>query len=165
MKRKTEKKIKIKELEYLDPIEAFKRLQDYNDLIFFDSASKSQKNNRYSYIALDPVQSYKVSKQGRKSIFDTKTEIEIKKIYKKISFKKKNRYPSFQCGFAGYITYDQCLSIENINSIIEIKKVKKISSLEKKGKNKVSLKSKDKVKKTKTKKTARTLWVRRKKKN
>jgi ribonuclease E len=56
-------------------------------------------------------------------------------------------------------------SVENINSIIEIKKVKKISSLEKKGKNKVSLKSKDKVKKTKTKKTARTLWVRRKKKN
>ena len=88
MKRKTEKKIKIKELEYIDPIEVFKRLQDYNDLIFFDSASKSQKNNRYSYIALDPVQSYKVSKQGRKSIFDKKTEIEIKKIYKKLSIKR-----------------------------------------------------------------------------
>ena len=117
MKRKTKKKINIKELEYIDPIEVFKRLQDYNDLIFFDSASKSEKNNRYSYIALDPVHSYKVFKQGRKSIFDKKTEIEIKKIYKKLSFKKKNGYPSFQCGFAGYITYDQCLSVENIKSI------------------------------------------------
>ena len=64
MKRKIEKKINIKELEYIDPIEVFKRFQDYNDLIFFDSASKSEKNNRYSYIALDPVHSYKVFKHG-----------------------------------------------------------------------------------------------------
>ena len=55
-------------------------------------------------------------------------------------------------------------SIENINSIVEIKKVKKKYSQDKKKEKKEVLKSKDKVKKTKTKKVARTLWVRRKKK-
>ena len=55
-------------------------------------------------------------------------------------------------------------SIENINSIVEIRKVKKKYSQDKKKEKKEVLKSKDKVKKTKTKKVARTLWVRRKKK-
>ena len=56
-------------------------------------------------------------------------------------------------------------TIENINSVVEIKKIKKISLKEKKEKNKTSLKSKEKTKKTKSKKRIRTLWVRRKKKN
>jgi len=94
------KKIKIKELKYIDPLEALKRLQDYNELIFFDSASKSQKNNRYSYIALDPIHSYKIDKRYNKNIFDKKTETEIKKLYKKYSFQKKRGYPNFQCGLA-----------------------------------------------------------------
>ena len=54
-------------------------------------------------------------------------------------------------------------SIENINTIIEIKKLKKNKIQEKKTKVQSSLKSKDKVKKTKSKKVKRTLWVRRKK--
>ena len=52
-------------------------------------------------------------------------------------------------------------TIENINSIIQIKKKTKESIKEKKEK----LKSKEKIKKTKSKKKIRTLWVRRKKKN
>ena len=111
------KKIKIKELKYIDPLEALKRLQEYNELIFFDSASKSQKNNRYSYIALDPIHSYKIDKRYNKNIFDKKTETEIKKLYKKYSFQKKRGYPNFQCGLAGYISYDHCLGIEEISPI------------------------------------------------
>ena len=55
-------------------------------------------------------------------------------------------------------------SIENINAIIE-KKKPKILIKEKKDKNLVSLKGKEKTKKTKQKKKIRTLWVRRKKKS
>ncbi len=55
-------------------------------------------------------------------------------------------------------------SIENVNSIIEIKKVKNILINGKKGKVKET-KVKGKIKKTKIKKNIRTLWVRRKKKN
>jgi len=117
MKSEVIKKIKIKKLKYIDPLEALKRLQNYNELVFFDSASKSQKNNRYSYIALDPIHSYKINQRCKKSIFDKKTEIEIKKIFKKLSFQKKSGYPSFQCGLAGYISYDHCLSIEEIDPI------------------------------------------------
>tara|TARA_B100000963_G_scaffold314507_1_gene293092 strand:+ start:9274 stop:11106 length:1833 start_codon:yes stop_codon:yes gene_type:complete len=54
-------------------------------------------------------------------------------------------------------------SVENINSIIEIKKTNKTLAKEKKGKNKIVSKTKEKEKKTKTKKKIRTLWVRRKK--
>ena len=55
-------------------------------------------------------------------------------------------------------------SIENVNSIIEIKKERNILINGKKGKVKET-KAKGKIKKTKIKKNIRTLWVRRKKKN
>ena len=55
-------------------------------------------------------------------------------------------------------------TIENINSIIEIKKDKKNLIRQKKVKNKDNNKTKDKVKKAKPKKKMKTLWVRRKKK-
>tara|TARA_B100000963_G_scaffold356555_1_gene376873 strand:+ start:651 stop:2474 length:1824 start_codon:yes stop_codon:yes gene_type:complete len=56
-------------------------------------------------------------------------------------------------------------SIENVNSITEIKKGKINLKKEKKEEIKGSQKSKSKIKKTKIKKKIRTLWVRRKKKN
>ena len=56
-------------------------------------------------------------------------------------------------------------SIENINSIIEIKKINKKLKKDKKVKIKETDRSKDKIKKTKLKKKIRTLWVRRKKKS
>ena len=55
-------------------------------------------------------------------------------------------------------------SVENINSIIYVKKTKNIIKV-KKTKEKIKVKIKEKTKKTKDKKKVRTLWVRRKKKN
>ena len=52
-------------------------------------------------------------------------------------------------------------SFENINTIIKTKKIKRNI----KDKNKDATKSKEKIKKTKSRKTIKTLWVRRKKKN
>ena len=54
-------------------------------------------------------------------------------------------------------------SIENINSIIPSKKIKDLSVKGKINKGKKDQKSKDKIKKTKSKVKIRTLWVRRKK--
>ena len=54
-------------------------------------------------------------------------------------------------------------SIENINSIIEVKTASNNSDKFKKQKKLASMKVKEKTKKTKTKKKVRTLWVRRKK--
>ena len=56
-------------------------------------------------------------------------------------------------------------TIENLNSVIEQKKINKNFNQKLKKDNKETVKSKDKVKKTKLKKKARTLWVRRRKKN
>ena len=55
-------------------------------------------------------------------------------------------------------------TIENINSIVQLKKLTKVDTKQKKGKIKDASKIKDKAKKTKSKKKVRTLWVRRKKK-
>ena len=57
-------------------------------------------------------------------------------------------------------------SIEHISSIVQINKTKNVSTLVKKNvdKNKV-INNKDKIKKSKSKKKIRTLWVRRKKKS
>ena len=54
-------------------------------------------------------------------------------------------------------------TIENINSIIEIKKIDKNLKKNIKEKSKESLKKKEKIKKSKSKKNIRTLWVRKKK--
>ena len=54
-------------------------------------------------------------------------------------------------------------TIENINPIVKIKKIKGSLIKDKKIKNKETAKSKGKIKKIKTKKQIRTLWVRRKK--
>ena len=56
-------------------------------------------------------------------------------------------------------------SIENINSIVELKRSKNILLKEKKEKNINTKKNKGKIKKIKLKKKIRTLWVRRKKKS
>jgi ribonuclease E len=53
-------------------------------------------------------------------------------------------------------------SIEHIDSILDTKKTKNTKKKGKKEKNKEAIKPKDKVKKTKSKKKIRTLWVRRK---
>jgi ribonuclease E len=54
--------------------------------------------------------------------------------------------------------------VENISSIIQLNKIKNVIAKTKKTKNKEIVKSKDRIKKTKSKKKIRTLWVRRKKK-
>jgi ribonuclease E len=56
-------------------------------------------------------------------------------------------------------------AVENINSIIQLNKIKSVFTKTKKTKNKEIVKSKDRIKKTKSKKKIRTLWVRRKKKS
>ena len=56
-------------------------------------------------------------------------------------------------------------SVEYINPIIKLNDIKENNIIIKKEKNKEITKSKNKIKKTKSKKTVRTLWVRRKKKN
>jgi ribonuclease E len=53
--------------------------------------------------------------------------------------------------------------VENISSITQLNKIKNVIAKTKKTKNKEIVKSKDKIKKTKSKKKIRTLWVRRKK--
>ena len=56
-------------------------------------------------------------------------------------------------------------TVENIHSIIELKKNKKDLIKGKKLKSKITTKSKEKIKKNSSKKKIRTLWVRRKKKS
>ena len=54
-------RIKTEKLDYINPQDALLRFQDQNNLIFLDSANNTiSKNNRYSYIAFDPIDSIKI---------------------------------------------------------------------------------------------------------
>ena len=117
MKKEHSKNFKIKKLEYYHPIEILKRFQDFEDIVFLDSASSNEKNNRYSYICIDPVHSYAINSLNKNSLFNSQDEIDIRNILKKYRLKNKKNLPDFKCGFAGYISYDHCLGIENIEKI------------------------------------------------
>lgn len=114
---KYSKNFKTKKLNYFEPIEILKRFQDFEDIVFLDSASSSEKNNRYSYICVDPVHSFKIDHLNKNNLFNSCDEIKIRNILKKFKLKNKNHFPDFRCGLAGYISYDHCLGIENITEI------------------------------------------------
>ena len=98
-------KIKTEKLDYINPQDALLRFQDQNNLIFLDSANNTiSKNNRYSYIAFDPIDSIKINKKNIN--FSSKEFIKARNILSKVNFKKIRSLPHFQCGYAGYVSYE-----------------------------------------------------------
>ena len=111
----SEKNIKINKLEYINPEEVLIRFQDKSNLIFLDSANKTiSENNRYSYIAFDPIYSIKFS--TNKNYFNSKKFKKINKLISSFKSKKVKSLPKFQCGLAGYVSYEAGLAKEKIKS-------------------------------------------------
>ena len=108
-------RIKTEKLDYINPQDALLRFQDQNNLIFLDSANNTiSKNNRYSYIAFDPKDSIKINKKNIN--FSSKEFIKARNILSKVNFKKIRSLPHFQCGYAGYVSYESGLINEKIRN-------------------------------------------------
>ena len=118
--RTKESKFKVSRLDYIEPVEAWKKFESYSNVIFLDSAGEQSENNRYSYLAISPLCNFKIeNKKLYKDDIEIKNGIKnyFKNILKKCSHSKISNVPPFQCGFSGYVTYDLCLNIENVKQI------------------------------------------------
>ena len=116
------KKIKINKLDYINPEEVLIRFQDKRNLIFLDSANKTiSENNRYSYIAFDPI--YTIKFNVSKNYLNSKKFARINKLISSFKSKKIKSLPKFQCGLAGYVSYEAGLAKEKIESANPLEKI------------------------------------------
>ena len=101
-------------------INVFRKFEPYQNIVLLDSAGDTVENNRYTYLAVDPLCTFKVSKN---KFFQNNIEKKInirsflKSLLKKCAHKKVKGVPNFQCGLSGYVSYDFCLNIENVTPI------------------------------------------------
>jgi|TARA_B110000240_G_scaffold197806_1_gene254480 para-aminobenzoate synthetase component 1 len=112
--------INVLELDYQEPIIFFQKLKGLDGLTYLDSAGKDVALNQYSYIAALPV--LKIHKKKSNIFIDNKTsnssffEI-IEDLLDTLQAEKIPNLPSFQCGLAGFISYESCLDIEKIKNV------------------------------------------------
>jgi len=112
--------INVLELDYQEPISFFQKLKGLDGLTYLDSGGKDEALNQYSYIAALPV--LKIHKKESNIFIDNKTtnrsffEI-IEDLLDTLQTQKIPNLPSFQCGLAGFISYEACLEIEKIKNV------------------------------------------------
>ena len=112
--------IKVEDLEFQEPINFFKKLKGLDGLVYLDSAGKDKNLNQYSYIAAMPALKIHKRKKNifidskiiKNSFFDT-----VEDLLNNLKIKKIPDLPSFQCGLAGFISYESCLEIESITNV------------------------------------------------
>ena len=110
------RKIKVSRLNYIKPEEVLIRFQDELNLIYLDSANHIiSEDNRYSYLALDPIFSIKINRNEK--YFNLQKFQKVKKIISEFKYKKIKSLPKFQCGLAGYISYEAGLLKEKIANV------------------------------------------------
>lgn len=97
----------IKELRFENPCRIYEKLRSLNSILL-----ESQKNGRYSYIALNPYMIFKSKKQRIEIIKDEKRILkkgnplnELKRILSK-KINRKKSWPLFYSGCIGYFAYD-----------------------------------------------------------
>ena len=118
--KKIENTFRVSRLDYIEPLEVWKKFESFENVIFLDSAGEKSENNRYSYLAISPLCNFKFQngKLYRDEIKITKNiRGYFKTLLKNCYHKKVKGVPNFQCGVSGYVTYDLCLNIENVKQI------------------------------------------------
>ena len=61
MKRVLKNKFRVFKLDFIEPVELFRKFETYSKLVFLDSAGPLGEDNRYSYLAVDPLCNITVS--------------------------------------------------------------------------------------------------------
>ena len=60
MKRVLKNKFRVFKLDFIEPVELFRKFETYSKLVFLDTAGPLGEDNRYSYLAVDPLCNIKV---------------------------------------------------------------------------------------------------------
>ena len=120
MKKILKNKFRVFKLDFIEPIELFRKFETYSNLVFLDSAGPLGEDSRYSYLAVDPL--YRIKVQDKKTYINGKEKKiclrnTLQSLLNICSHNKIKGIPHFQCGLSGYVSYDYCLNIENIPQI------------------------------------------------
>ncbi len=109
----------VSEIPFQDPIHIFASFAKDDGAVFLDSASSSDKNSRYSFIAIDPFlllhSKNGMVTLGKDTIAGNPFEI-LKTQLKRYPLLCHDSLPPFQGGIAGFFSYDLCHHLEALPS-------------------------------------------------
>lgn len=100
-----------KEIEYIDPLQAFAPFADESCAVFFDSADDAGGRGRYAYIAIDPVTTLTASAD---ELGDTDPFDHLRILLQSANLETDSDLPPFQTGVAGILGYELGRHIERL---------------------------------------------------
>ncbi|MGY3509134.1 anthranilate/para-aminobenzoate synthase component I [Bradyrhizobium sp. USDA 3051] len=107
----------VRELQWIEPVSAMRRLARRAHLTFFDSAARHESLGRYSFLACDPFITY-VVKDGQASCNEWALDRDPWGALRTLlaSFPQEHRpdLPPFQGGAAGFFGYDLNRTLERL---------------------------------------------------
>ncbi|GLR91421.1 aminodeoxychorismate synthase component I [Bradyrhizobium iriomotense] len=113
----TDSPIHVRELPWIAPVTAMRRLADRRHLTFLDSAASQEPLGRYSYLACDPFGTYMVA-DGRPSwngqCLDDDPWGALRKLLARYPQEHRPDLPPFQGGAAGVFGYDLNRTLERL---------------------------------------------------
>lgn len=109
--------MQVRELPWIEPVTAMRRLSHRSQLTFLDSAVKHCSLGRYSYLACDPFSTYMVADgtatcDGR--VLEGDPWEMLRTLLAKYSQKHRPDLPPFQGGAAGFFAYDLNRTLERL---------------------------------------------------
>ncbi|MGY4408266.1 anthranilate/para-aminobenzoate synthase component I [Bradyrhizobium sp. LB7.1] len=109
--------MRVRELQWIEPVTAMRRLGRQAHLIFLDSAARHQLLGRYSYLACDPFSTYVIA-DGQASCdgkaFDGDPWQAIRTLLANFPQEHRPDLPPFQGGAAGFFGYDLNRTLERL---------------------------------------------------
>lgn len=109
--------MRVRELPWIEPVTAMRRLAHRPHLTFFDSAAKHESLGRYSYLACDPFSTYTVA-DGQARCDGRPLEGDpwgmLRTLLAKYSQEHRPDLPPFQGGAAGFFAYDLNRTLERL---------------------------------------------------
>ncbi|WP_291855066.1 aminodeoxychorismate synthase component I [Bradyrhizobium sp.] len=109
--------MRVREVHWIDPVTAMRRLAHRPNLTFLDSAAKHEALGRYSYMACDPFSTYTVA-NGQASCGGEPLEGDPWRALRTLlaAYPQEHRpdLPPFQGGAAGFFAYDLNRTLERL---------------------------------------------------
>ncbi|EHR01096.1 aminodeoxychorismate synthase component I [Bradyrhizobium sp. WSM471] len=107
----------VRELQWIEPVPAMRRLAHRPHLTFLDSAARHKLLGRYSYLTCDPFSTYRVD-DGQASCngaaLDGDPWTALRELLNKYPQEHHDDLPPFQGGAAGFFAYDLNRTLERL---------------------------------------------------
>ncbi|WP_425364275.1 hypothetical protein [Bradyrhizobium barranii] len=109
----------IRELQWIEPIQAMRRLADQANLAFLDSAAGHEALGRYSYLSCDPFSTYMIADAQASCNGDVVKGDPwnvLRDLLARYPQEHRPELPPFQGGAAGFFGYDMNRTLERLGA-------------------------------------------------